>query len=184
MQLKRAKRRVDTQDMELAMDLMVVLSKSENRNADKVIIERLAKKLDLQTLPDLREETAAVQKLVKERRSRNREITHQIVDLLNKFIQMSGFEDINELDAVQPKTKSLQRCPSLQIPNEFLCPISLEIMTDPVIVATGQVPLCSSSSHYVFILQLGTIHVYVRVTIKFKNIGLDFLLYHYQLEFF
>ncbi|XP_039145199.1 U-box domain-containing protein 15 [Dioscorea cayenensis subsp. rotundata] len=138
MQLKRAKRRVDTQDMELAMDLMVVLSKSENRNADKVIIERLAKKLDLQTLPDLREETAAVQKLVKERRSRNREITHQIVDLLNKFIQMSGFEDINELDAVQPKTKSLQRCPSLQIPNEFLCPISLEIMTDPVIVATGQ----------------------------------------------
>jgi hypothetical protein len=37
--------------------------------------------------------------------------------------------------------KSLGKCPSLMIPNDFLCPITLEIMTDPVIVASGQVLL-------------------------------------------
>ncbi|KAJ0987172.1 hypothetical protein J5N97_005528 [Dioscorea zingiberensis] len=138
LQLKRAKRRADTQDMELAMDLMVVLSKNENRNADRVILERLANKLDLQTLPDLREETAAVQKLIKHKHWHSREITQQILELLNKFKQIAGFENINELNDANPSAKCLQRCPSLVIPNEFLCPISLEIMFDPVIVATGQ----------------------------------------------
>jgi hypothetical protein len=40
-------------------------------------------------------------------------------------------------DPVVPKM--LKKSPSLIIPHEFLCPITLEIMTDPVIVASGQV---------------------------------------------
>ncbi|CAL9160434.1 U-box domain-containing protein 15-like [Musa acuminata AAA Group] len=136
-QLRRAKRRTDTQDMELAMDLMVVISKRDDRNADGAIIERLAKNLELQTLPDLRAETMAIKKLVKERCGQNGESTQQIIDLLNKFKQTAGIEDTNGLsDVTLPKY--LEKCPSLMIPNDFLCPISLEIMMDPVIVATGQ----------------------------------------------
>ncbi|XP_010266170.1 PREDICTED: U-box domain-containing protein 15 [Nelumbo nucifera] len=139
-QLKRAKRRTDTQDIELAMDMMVVFSKNEdqneNRNADSAILERLAIKLELHTISDLKAETAAVRKLVKERSGQNAESIQHVIDLLSKFKQIAGVEE-NILDEpVLPR--SFQKCPSLAIPHEFLCPISLEIMTDPVIIATGQ----------------------------------------------
>lgn len=138
MQLKRAKRRTETQDIELAMDLMVVFSKKDERNADTAILERLASKLEMHTVADLKTETAAVRKLVKDRAGMSTEAREQIVDLLGKFKKIAGMEEANVLDC-PASSKNLQRCPSLVIPHEFLCPISLEIMTDPVIVATGQV---------------------------------------------
>ncbi|XP_038970978.1 U-box domain-containing protein 15-like isoform X2 [Phoenix dactylifera] len=136
-QLERAKRRTDTQDMELAMDLMVVLSGEEDLDVDRAVLERLASRLQLQALPDLRAETMAIKKLIKDRCSQNAESTQQIIDLLDRFKQIAGIEDSNGLSEVA-LPKYLEKCPSLVIPNDFLCPISLEIMTDPVIVATGQ----------------------------------------------
>ncbi|KAI8549054.1 hypothetical protein RHMOL_Rhmol07G0321500 [Rhododendron molle] len=136
MQLRRAKKRTDTQDMELAMDMMVVLSTEDDRNADSASIERLANKLVLHTVEDLRTETVAVRKLVKER-GQNTETNKQIVDILRKCKQIAGLEVTGILD--DPAVpKALAKCPSLAVPNEFLCPITLEIMSDPVIVATGQ----------------------------------------------
>ncbi|KAF3789690.1 U-box domain-containing protein 15 [Nymphaea thermarum] len=141
-QLRRAKKRTETQDIELAMDIMVVFSKKDDRNADSAILERLAKKLELQTIPDLKSETVAVKKLVKERGGgQSAETIQQIVDVLNKFKQIAGVKETsgitNYVDDVS-QAKCLKKCPSLSIPNDFLCPITLEIMTDPVIVATGQ----------------------------------------------
>ncbi|KAK3010824.1 hypothetical protein RJ639_011508 [Escallonia herrerae] len=137
MQLKRAKRRTDTQDIELAMDMMVVFSKNDDRNADLAILERLAKKLDLRTIVDLEAETKAVRKLVKDRGPHNAGSTNQIVDILGRFKQIAGIEETSVLDG-PVSSKTLEKCLSLLVPHEFLCPISLEIMTDPVIVATGQ----------------------------------------------
>ncbi|KAI8028556.1 U-box domain-containing protein 15 [Camellia lanceoleosa] len=136
MQLKRAKRRTDTQDIELAMDMMVVFSENDDRNADNAILERLAIKLELHTIADLKTETIAVRKLVNKKGAHTVESTKKIVDLLEKFIHIAGIEEISVLD--NPVSRSLEKCRSLLIPNEFLCPITLEIMTDPVIVATGQ----------------------------------------------
>ncbi|KAK3425047.1 hypothetical protein EUGRSUZ_F01774 [Eucalyptus grandis] len=138
MQLRRAKRRTDTQDIELAMDLMVVFSKNEDRNLDSAIFERLAKKLDLHAPKDLKNETLAVRKLVKERGGPTTESIQQIIDLLNKFKQTAGVEVTNILEEPTMPYKMLEKLPSLVIPHEFLCPITLEIMTDPVIVASGQ----------------------------------------------
>lgn len=137
-QLRRSKRRTDTQDMELAMDLMVILENREDRNADRAILERLAKKLELHTLADLRAETMAIKKLINERNGENSESSQKIIELLNKFKQIAGIEDSSALNDIS-LPKYLEKCPSLMIPNDFLCPISLEIMSDPVIVATGQV---------------------------------------------
>lgn len=136
-QLNRAKRRTETQDMELAMDMMVVFSKNDDRSADGAIIERLAKKLDLHTVADLKTETVAIKKLVKARSVHNPETVQQVKDLLEKFKQIVGIEESGILDYSVSST-SLERSKSLLIPNEFLCPITLEIMTDPVIIATGQ----------------------------------------------
>ncbi|KAL3539144.1 hypothetical protein ACH5RR_002510 [Cinchona calisaya] len=137
MQLQRAKSRTETQDIELAMDMMIVFSKNDDRKADDVIIERLAKKLEIHTIPDLRSETMAVKKLLKDNRSQSAESIQQIVDLLGKFKQIAGIEGTCVLDFTV-SSRCLGRCQSLLMPNEFLCPITLEIMTDPVIVATGQ----------------------------------------------
>ncbi|KAM5562750.1 U-box domain-containing protein 15-like [Rosa sericea] len=139
MQLKRAKKRADTQDIELAMDLMVVFSKkNDDRNADKAILERLANKLELHTIAGLKEETIAVRKLAKRRSARqNAESIQQVTDLLGRFKENAGIYEDFLLDG-PVSTRNLRQCQSLLIPNEFLCPITLEIMTDPVIVATGQ----------------------------------------------
>ncbi|KAG5248175.1 U-box domain-containing protein [Salix suchowensis] len=137
MQLKRAKRRADTQDIELAMDMMVVFSKEDDRNADSAIIERLASKLELHTISALKAEEVAVRKLVEERGAQNSESIQQIKDLLGKFRQIAGVDETIVLDG-PVSSKSLQRCQSLIIPHEFLCPITMEIMVDPVIVASGQ----------------------------------------------
>lgn len=138
-QLKRARRRTDTQDIELAMDMMVVFSKKDDRNADSAIVERLAKKLELHSVEDLKTETIAVRNLVRERGGTSTESTQQVIDLLNKFRKMVGMEETNVIDNNPVVWKMLEKCPSLMIPHEFLCPITLEIMTDPVIVASGQV---------------------------------------------
>ncbi|KAL6214150.1 hypothetical protein ACLB2K_013588 [Fragaria x ananassa] len=138
-QLKRAQKRADTQDIELAMDLMVVFSKKyDDRNADKAILERLANKLELHTIADLKEETIVVRKLAKRRSARqNAESIQQVTDLLGRFKENAGIYEDFLLDG-PVSTKSLRQYRSSLIPNEFLCPITLEIMTDPVIVATGQ----------------------------------------------
>nr|BAK07679.1 predicted protein [Hordeum vulgare subsp. vulgare] len=136
-QLKRSKKRADTQDMELAMDFLVVLQDKEDRSADRVILERLAKKLELQSLADLRAETMAIKKLINERNGQQPESTEQIIELLNKLKDVAGIDEKNILGEVHIP-KYLEKCPSLMIPNDFLCPISLEIMTDPVIIASGR----------------------------------------------
>lgn len=134
MQLKRAKRRTETQDMELAMDMMVVFSRNDERNADDAIIERLAKKLELHTAAELKAETMAVRKLVK---AKGKNVTQQVVELLARFKQIAGVDENSILDG-PALVRCLEKSKSLLIPHEFLCPISLEIMADPVIIATGQ----------------------------------------------
>ncbi|KAK7374312.1 hypothetical protein VNO80_07740 [Phaseolus coccineus] len=136
-QLRRARRRTDTQDIELAMDMMVVFSEEDDRNSDSAIIERLAKKLELHSVEDLNIETMAIRNLAAERKGQQIESTKRIIELLNKFKHIAGMEETSVLDdPVAPKM--LERCTSLVIPHEFLCPITLEIMTDPVIIASGQ----------------------------------------------
>ncbi|XP_045798460.1 U-box domain-containing protein 15-like [Trifolium pratense] len=139
-QLRRARRRTDTQDIELAMDMMVVFSDDHDRNADSAIVERLAIKLELRSFEDLEVETVAVGNLVRERKGQQAESTQKIIGLLNRFKRVAGMEEtaiVLDGDPAMPN-KMLGRSTSLVIPHEFLCPITLEIMTDPVIVASGQ----------------------------------------------
>lgn len=139
-QLRRAKRQTDTQDIEFAMDIMVVFSDKDDRNADSAILERLATRLELRTPDELKAETIAIRKLVKERAGRNPESTQKILDVLKKFKQIAGVEDNDVLDFedhVTPEPTEDSQSPA--VPQEFLCPISSQIMIDPVRVATGEV---------------------------------------------
>ncbi|CAD6264432.1 unnamed protein product [Miscanthus lutarioriparius] len=117
-QLTRCKKRTDTQDMELSMDLMVILqNKEEERNADRAILERLAKKLELQTLAELRAETMAIKKLINDRNSNGggqhavADSTRQMVDLLNRFKEIAGVDEKDVLGGDVSMPKSLDKCP-------------------------------------------------------------------------
>ncbi|CAN4094088.1 unnamed protein product [Withania somnifera] len=136
-QFKRSKKRIDTQDMELAMDLMVSVSTENDRNADCASIERLAKKLELHTVEDLKAEMICVKEMTKDKRAHNAESSRRIIELLNKLKRLAGMEETSTSD--EPvMAKALEKCTSIAIPNEFLCPITLQIMTNPVIISTGQ----------------------------------------------
>jgi len=55
--------------------------------------------------------------------------------------------DGGEKDSLGNKSgEDLKKHDTLKIPDDFLCPISLELMRDPVIVATGQVQLAISNT--------------------------------------
>nr|XP_016504033.1 PREDICTED: U-box domain-containing protein 15-like [Nicotiana tabacum] len=77
-QFRRAKKRNDTQDMELAMDLLVALSSNNDRNADSASIDRLGHKLGLHTVKELKAETISVRKVVRERKGRHAQGTQKI----------------------------------------------------------------------------------------------------------
>ncbi|KAE8798244.1 U-box domain-containing protein 15 [Hordeum vulgare] len=110
-QLMRCKKRTDTQDIELSMDLMVILqnNKDEERNADRAILDRLASKLELQMLADLRAETVAIKKLINERNGQHADSTKQIVELLHKFKAIAGIEEKNVLGSETYERRSIQK---------------------------------------------------------------------------
>eukprot|EP01018_Ginkgo_biloba_P011744 Gb_13754 [translate_table: standard] len=142
LQLKRSKGRADTQDIELFMDIMIALSQKDSRNADSAVLERLADKLQLGTVSDLNMESRAVKKLMKERGNELGETADHMLYLLKKMKDMQDTGSL-EGDRMGIESLGLSGVPSEKIafptvPEDFRCPISLDLMKDPVIVATGQ----------------------------------------------
>lgn len=142
-QIKRAKGRVDTQDIELFVDVMLVMSQKDDRIFDTTVLHRLAEKLQLKTLAELKAEARALQLLIKDRGPIVDETLEQMSALLRKLRGLTELENAEvevvdlgklSLSALAPGEKPV--LPS--VPNDFRCPISLELMKDPVIVATGQ----------------------------------------------
>lgn len=142
-QFKRAKGRVDTPDTELYEDL----SSAYNSNADidPAVVGRLAEKLQLTSLRDLMQESLALHDMVSVSGGDPGENIEKMALLLKKvkeFVQtenpdMGGPADSCLSGNGRDPTDGNAKSPV--IPEDFRCPISLELMKDPVIVSTGQV---------------------------------------------
>ncbi|XP_055961709.1 isoflavone reductase-like [Mercurialis annua] len=76
-------------------------------DGDGVILERLANKLELHTIADLKTETIAVRKLLKGRDLQNAESTKQITNILVKFERTAGVDGNIELDDCLEDEKSV-----------------------------------------------------------------------------
>lgn len=140
-QLKRAKERVDMPDDGFYSDLLSLYNKSYDPSAESAILERLSEKLHLMTITDLTQESLALHEMVASGGGQDPgehiEKMSMLLKKIKDFVQtqnpemgppiISNFVDSNG-----------DRRP-LTVPDEFRCPISLELMKDPVIVATGQV---------------------------------------------
>lgn len=137
-------------DVELYSDLLSLYNKSNDTNLDPSTLRRLAENLQLVTVSDLKQESLALHEMVFASGGgdpgESIEKMSMLLKKIKDFVQTQNPEMGTESD-VKPFLQD--RKPKVPIlPDEFRCPISLELMKDPVIVATGQVYNCYSFHYY------------------------------------
>ncbi|XP_057956067.1 U-box domain-containing protein 13-like [Malania oleifera] len=145
-QFRRAKGRADAPDAQLYDDLFSVYNKSNDAAADPVVLRRLAEKLQLMGIDDLMQESLALHEMVISVGDPGESIEKMsmLLKKIKDFVQTEN----PDLDSLARETCMPSSCTGQAstdrnhkppiIPDDFRCPISLELMKDPVIVSTGQ----------------------------------------------
>ncbi|XP_049342977.1 U-box domain-containing protein 13-like isoform X2 [Solanum verrucosum] len=144
-QFQRAKGRVDTPDAELREDLLSLYRKSNDPAIDPAVLRKLVKKLQLTGLYDLTQESCALHDMVTATGEDPEERIEKMSLVLRKI---KGFvlTETPEIDSSsREKSSTCSGQASIEathkapvIPDDFRCPVSLELMKDPVIVSSGQ----------------------------------------------
>ncbi|XP_020571672.1 protein spotted leaf 11-like [Phalaenopsis equestris] len=137
-QFKRAKERVDMPDSELYGDIAFLYDKASDAYVDPEILGRLAVKLQLSTISDLTQESLALLEMVAASGDPEQSIEKMsmLLKKIKDYVQTQNPEMGTPSNPRILFTDGNHQAPL--IPNDFRCPISLELMRDPVIVATGQ----------------------------------------------
>jgi U-box domain len=140
-QLKRAKERADTTNIELYTDLLSIYNMGPAASVDPVILKRLAEKLQLISIPDLTRESLALHEIAVSSAGDPSEVVEKMSNLLKKIKDFVQSENPEDTGLTKGSTDFLAdgKSKGPVIPDDFRCPISLELMRDPVIVSTGQV---------------------------------------------
>ncbi|XP_030524150.1 U-box domain-containing protein 13-like [Rhodamnia argentea] len=145
-QFRRAKGRTDPLDMELYGDLLS-LYEGNGKAADTAVLSRLTAKLQLTEIADLTQESLALHEMVSasgEDPGKSIEKMSMLLKKIKDFVQTENpemdapakLEGLPLRSAGEAAADGNHKAPA--IPNDFRCPISLELMKDPVIVSTGQ----------------------------------------------
>ncbi|KAF5195784.1 Ring-type e3 ubiquitin transferase [Thalictrum thalictroides] len=132
-QFRRAKERMDSPDSQLHMDLAMVL---KDKESNITVLKRISEKLQLQTINDIKKESLALHELAISNEGDIGDCLEDMSSLLKK-LKNSALSDRLYADTSE-REDSFMNHRSPVIPDDFRCPISLELMKDPVIVSTGQ----------------------------------------------
>ncbi|GMH12758.1 hypothetical protein Nepgr_014599 [Nepenthes gracilis] len=146
-QFKRAKLRVDAPDLELYEDLLSLYTSSNDTAIDPTLLKQVTEKLQLLEIDDLTQESLALHEMVVATGGDPDKSLEKMCMLLKKIKDFVQTENPNmdssdrekgypSICSGQPSSEGTKK--SLIIPDDFRCPISLELMKDPVIVSTGQ----------------------------------------------
>lgn len=147
-QFRRAKGRVDEPDVKLYEDILSLYNDSSDAATDPAVLSRLAEKLQLMGIADFIHESLTLHDMVGASGGDPGARIEKMSMLLKKIKDYVQTENLVKDDNVGAKglPSSIGRLgsieknhPALVIPTDFKCPISLELMQDPVIVSTGQV---------------------------------------------
>lgn len=112
-----------------------------DKHIDPTILKRISEKLQLKSLDDIKKESVALHELVISSGGNPDDRLEEMSSLLRKLKDFVLSENpITETPASSRSGSVKHRSPV--IPDEFRCPVSLELMQDPVIVSTGQVLPC------------------------------------------
>ncbi|KAK4376023.1 hypothetical protein RND71_006700 [Anisodus tanguticus] len=146
-QFQRAKGRLDTPDAELHEDLLSLYSKSNDAAIDPTVLWQLVEKLQLSGIYDLTQESCALHEMVTATGEDPEKGIEKMSVILRK-IKDFVLTETPEIDSSsreksltcsgQASIEATHKAPV--IPDDFRCPISLELMKDPVIVSSGQSP--------------------------------------------
>ncbi|KAF8396544.1 hypothetical protein HHK36_018168 [Tetracentron sinense] len=132
-QFRRTKGRMDSTDLELYTDLAIA---REEKIPNPAILTELAEKLQLRTINDLKKESLALHEMGFSSSGCPWDLLEEMSDLLKKLKDLVLSEN-PEADTSEIEN-SLVNHRSPIIPNDFQCPVSLDLMKDPVTVSTGQ----------------------------------------------
>lgn len=140
-QFKRAKDNFDPPGFELH-ELLVSIFKQgcDVNNAGPAELRLICEKLQIMNAEDLKQESIALCKMVEDKGGCFEKNMQEMSMVLKKFEDFMLMESADF--GSSPRTGELCWKLSSQlpvIPDEFRCPISLELMKDPVIICTGQV---------------------------------------------
>uniref|UniRef100_A0A0R0F179 RING-type E3 ubiquitin transferase n=2 Tax=Glycine max TaxID=3847 RepID=A0A0R0F179_SOYBN len=145
-QFRRAKAQFDPPGFQLYEHLLFVYNQSYDVNTETAELRVICEKLQFLNVDDIKQESLALQKMVVDKGGYSQKNIHDMSLVVLKKIQdflvmESGNNIVSPSEDFSHHTDEpyLKLCPqSLVIPDEFRCPISLELMKDPVIICTGQ----------------------------------------------
>jgi hypothetical protein len=133
-QFKRAATTAAPPDAQLSKDIFSALA---DKAFDPRVLTRISDKLQLHTMADIKKESLALHEMVISSGGEPDGCVEEMSSLLKKLKDCV----VTEAPTTEmPSTRSASiKHTSPIIPDEFRCPISLELMQDPVIVSSGQV---------------------------------------------
>ncbi|XP_019199504.1 PREDICTED: U-box domain-containing protein 13-like [Ipomoea nil] len=145
-QFRRAKARADTPDDELYEDVLSLYNGNSDTAVDPGVLRRLVEKLQLAGINDLTQESLALHEMVAATGGDPEETIEKMSMLLRRIKDFVQTENPDIISSAKEVSSSCGQASSTEgeshktpvIPDDFRCPISLELMRDPVIVATGQ----------------------------------------------
>lgn len=136
-QFKRAVGRMESPDLPMVKDLAAAQMYDD---PDPIVFKRLSEKLNLMTMNDIKKESLAIHEMVISSGGVPDGVSEEYLEtmsfLLRKLKDCVVMSNPNSDASESDKTSFQYRSPV--IPDDFRCPISLELMKDPVIVSTGQ----------------------------------------------
>lgn len=162
-QFKRAKAQTEFADLQLDLDMAVA---EKEKDPDPAILKRLSEKLNLRTINDLKKESSELHELVITSDVELGDCFETMSSLLRKLKDCVLTEN-PEVDTYEGEKVSIKHR-SPVIPDDFRCPISLELMTDPVIVSTGQV-LSKIVLVFVIVLMLSALIIHKLPNFFFRH---------------
>ena len=145
-QFRRAKELFDPPGLQLYDHLLSIYNQTYDVNTETDKLHIICENLHLMNVGDIKQESLALHKMVVDMGGHFEKSTQQMSTVLKKIEDFMLMESANVIVSSsedshahtdEPYTKLCSQ--SLVIPDEFRCPISLELMKDPVIICTGQV---------------------------------------------
>ncbi|KAK8952160.1 Protein spotted leaf 11 [Platanthera zijinensis] len=125
-------------DTELYDDIIFLYDIGSESSVDPEILGRIAAKLQLSTISDIKRESLALHQMAVASGVPEQSIEKMSM-LLKKIKEYVQTYNPKMGSPLNPDPLSSDgKCKTPVIPDDFRCPISLELMRDPVIMATGQ----------------------------------------------
>ncbi|GER35178.1 RING/U-box superfamily protein with ARM repeat domain [Striga asiatica] len=145
-QFKRAIAQTETPDLQLVVDLAAAQMEDD---PEPSVFRRLSEKLFLRTTADIKRELLTIHEMVISCGGVPEGVSEEYIETMSyllRKIKECVMMDGTENDATTEFDKNSIKHRSPIIPDDFRCPVSLELMKDPVIVSTGQGAIVNSGA--------------------------------------